>query len=1155
MSEQWRGVAGSKWFLFAVVGVVMFLSVAVRTYGIKDPWVQGHLGWSGYRSGNIARNFVRFGYADTRMGAVRDVGPVRPEKFTYDEHPPLIYWLTSLSFHFFGIAEWSATLVPIVCSAGSIALLFMLAFRWWGLSVALLSAAFMVLVPMDAYYGRMVDHEAPTLLFSLLAFYLYTLWKEKRSRSYLIGVFGALILAMLSGFPGYFVAPWLALYHIFSERYSKSRWTIAILLLLSGPLFFLISAVYLRWLSGSFAILANRFAIRIAGGWGPWVFTLPELYRLEFERIRGLYTSTLMLLSVIWIAFMAWDVWHKRNWERHGFVAMLGGFGITYVVLFQQSAYQHDFMVYYLTPFFCIASGWALVLLIERFLYGRWHILAALALIVFVAFFGEATAMLRSLYWPRQADHVEVAQYLNGKLPDDGKVISIVEDNIRNQWRFYIDRPSRDDVTDLAQFEWVITDPAYRYFVLDSRLSSSTTLELRTHLFEHYSAEVRGPFLIFDLHNESPNLIIADGAVRSFHPLSGEQFQHRNLTLLGYEMPAEVSWNRPSGWNKYLYSAETYWPEQPDIAVQVTVYWRREEAVPSGYRPAVTLRAEHGRLYQIEPIFAPEMAAYPPEYWEPGATVRTDYFFSIPESYPAVRYTLSINWSTGTEPDRLRDDDGWIPVAELSVLPVSLPKPLREIPRPRYHMASTPVAGLKFLGYDLDREKVKPGETLRLKTYWQATAGLNDDYAFLAQLEKGKYELTEPLGTGPTRLWESGQAYRVESNWTLPAEILAGNYPLTLKIRGRDEKASIPLTTLEVVTDQQVGLVQRWGYANGVGDAGELSPGEPRLLNFTLREPHALTVLATWTGRSELDQTCVEVYMVNGSWYAPRKYLTTWVVGQGMLRTAWVHVPESLTARGQNTIELRVPPVSGEVHSLGWRGTLDAFIPGILHDVGENEAGALEIDFVQVVALDAGDSWEAFYDLAAVYTEREMWDEVKQVYRKAHEKGILPTDPQDLQLFFEAEQASPDANLKSQLESRLMNLIPNQTHVVLGERIAFLGYELKRVSPEGVHITLFFRGLKPLAKDYTVWVHAVPHDPGNLFGTAREQGYFALDRALPTSSWNAGVIWRESYDVILPPDSYDFSLGIWHWQDGSRLWRQDHPDAHVIELGWIDLNS
>ena len=41
----------------------------------------------------------------------------------YMEKPPLLYWLTALSFSLFGVAEWSARLVPAISSLGCVALL------------------------------------------------------------------------------------------------------------------------------------------------------------------------------------------------------------------------------------------------------------------------------------------------------------------------------------------------------------------------------------------------------------------------------------------------------------------------------------------------------------------------------------------------------------------------------------------------------------------------------------------------------------------------------------------------------------------------------------------------------------------------------------------------------------------------------------------------------------------------------------------------------------------------------------------------------------------------------------------------------------------------------------------------------------------------
>ncbi len=45
-----------------------------------------------------------------------------------------------------------------------------------------------------------------------------------------------------------------------------------------------------------------------------------------------------MLLCVVWVAFAIWDALHRRDLERHTFIGMLAGFGVTYLILFPQKA-------------------------------------------------------------------------------------------------------------------------------------------------------------------------------------------------------------------------------------------------------------------------------------------------------------------------------------------------------------------------------------------------------------------------------------------------------------------------------------------------------------------------------------------------------------------------------------------------------------------------------------------------------------------------------------------------------------------------------------------------------------------------------------------------------------------------------------------------
>lgn len=98
------------------------------------------------------------------------VGPQQPDEEHHSaHHPPLITWLVAASQTAFGDAEWTARLPPILCSLAAMILLMRLVREFHGDTTAMLVGAIYAVLPIGAYFGRMANHEAPTLFFSLLA--------------------------------------------------------------------------------------------------------------------------------------------------------------------------------------------------------------------------------------------------------------------------------------------------------------------------------------------------------------------------------------------------------------------------------------------------------------------------------------------------------------------------------------------------------------------------------------------------------------------------------------------------------------------------------------------------------------------------------------------------------------------------------------------------------------------------------------------------------------------------------------------------------------------------------------------------------------------------------------------------------------------------
>ncbi len=246
-------------------------------------------------------------------------------------------------------------------------------------------------------------------------------------------------------------------------------------------------------------------------------------------------------------------------------------------------------------------------------------------------------------------------------------------------------------------------------------------------------------------------------------------------------------------------------------------------------------------------------------------------------------------------------------------------------------------------------------------------------------------------------------------------------------------------------------------------------------------------------------------------------------------------------------IELRVPEVRERVHNIGWRGWVDRVFPDLLQDPRTDYDGPIQIDFAQVSTHWKG-NWDDYYDLAKVYAERGMMDEVARLYEEAVDKGVEPGRVDDLALFKGAYAALREERKVGEIEGRIAGRIAHKMSVNLGGKVEFLGHSLR-----GHGITLFFRCLKEMGEDYTLWVHGEVEDESLLEGQREEAGYAVFDHLLPTSRWQVGEVHQDDEVGVLKPGRYHFTLGLWRPEDGSRLWWEDDPNAHAIDLGWVEV--
>lgn len=147
----------------------------------------------------------------------------------YIEKPPLLYWLTALSFKLFGISSWSAHLVPSLSLLGTTAAIYCFGTQLnekkgdkkngkqdaWLAAVIFLTGFGIILIARTILFDMLL-----TFLFSTAAFLFY-LWHIKQAKCYLRAAYVLLALAVLcKGFLAVVLAPVIVFLFMLWEKQS-----------------------------------------------------------------------------------------------------------------------------------------------------------------------------------------------------------------------------------------------------------------------------------------------------------------------------------------------------------------------------------------------------------------------------------------------------------------------------------------------------------------------------------------------------------------------------------------------------------------------------------------------------------------------------------------------------------------------------------------------------------------------------------------------------------------------------------------------------------------------------------------------------------------------------------------------------------------------
>lgn len=336
--------------------IFIILGIGFRFKDFSKPWTGVHNAWGGVMYGAIARNYVKYGYLETRFAPVANSGYVSSDEFEFYYHyPPLLVWLVSVSYFIFGVHEWAARLVPLIFSLFSLGLIYEFARYLFSKKVALLALLFGAIIPMETYYGAHVDvYCTLSVFFPLLAIYGYARWLEDyRLRNFVICTIG-IFLGCMTSWNTYFIVPLILAHSYFFNLHERKKQFYRLLILPGVAItIFLLFLLHREILLGSGKgeihetliqkLLIRTSLITASSGEKSDFFRLFFIKNIRYSLI--LYSPFLIINTAIWGYFFIRDALKKQLQKNELFLIILLLYGILHNLIFSNILENHAYIV------------------------------------------------------------------------------------------------------------------------------------------------------------------------------------------------------------------------------------------------------------------------------------------------------------------------------------------------------------------------------------------------------------------------------------------------------------------------------------------------------------------------------------------------------------------------------------------------------------------------------------------------------------------------------------------------------------------------------------------------------------------------------------------------------------------------------------------
>lgn len=260
--------------------------------------------------------------------------------------------------------------------------------------------------------------------------------------------------------------------------------------------------------------------------------------------------------------------------------------------------------------------------------------------------------------------------------------------------------------------------------------------------------------------------------------------------------------------------------------LDLTLYWEARQSPVSDVHHSPLTDEYHSplpdaqfRLRLVDPsgvirqeaLIRPAGDGYPADRWLAGERFKGQFGLYLPEDAPGGRYAVELL----PEPPLLRSGvwatlRRWLgaePGVELGAVEVdarSIGQPATLIPPPDDLALSNPLQAtlgdrVRFLGYDLHTETVRPGGEVSFTLYWQGLRPMEFNFSVFTHLLGpsnqviGQKDGVPQDGTYPTTHWEPGEVVADRYSFVVNADVPPGSYPLEIGMYRPETGVRLPV--------------------------------------------------------------------------------------------------------------------------------------------------------------------------------------------------------------------------------------------------------------------------------------------------------------------------------------------------------------------------